>query len=223
MLKLGGFVGSLAAGAALVGSAVTGTGAYFSDSHTGSLSGSSGHLTLNTTDTNLSFSDLVPGDYQTKNIDYNVNASGKSDVWLVFDPTSQGYLAFTGAKNNPSYPDGGLGRYGHFAVSVNGASPLFQSYNLALPTASTDPSCTVDAYGNGGSAQQPTSRTDTIPYCGVPSAIRIAAGLSSGQGGTLNLTFGVTGRWTGQNTPVANVPFTLVATQTGHRPGEANF
>jgi hypothetical protein len=62
MVKVGGFVGTLAAGAALVGTAVTGTGAYFTDSKAGNLSASSGHLTLNTTDTNLSFRDLVPGE-----------------------------------------------------------------------------------------------------------------------------------------------------------------
>jgi hypothetical protein len=132
IMKVGGFIGSLAIGAALVGSAVTGTGAWFSDSHNGHVAASTGRLHLNTTDTNLSFDNLVPGEYKTRNIDFSISgdSSTNADVWLTFDPNDLGYLKFTGAKNVTAWPDGGLGRYGHFAVSVNGGAPVFRSYNL---------------------------------------------------------------------------------------------
>jgi hypothetical protein len=222
MVKVGGFVGTLAAGAALVGTAVTGTGAYFTDSKAGNLSASSGHLTLNTTDTNLSFRDLVPGEDKTRNINYNVDASGKSDVWLVFDKDDVGYAAWTGAKGDPVYPDGGLGRFGHFAVARDGGGALFQSWNLAHAGTTGYPTCSGDANGHGA-GRPATSRSDTPPLCGVPTAIKIASNLSSGQGGVITMTFGVTGRWTAQNAPVAEVPFEVVATQAGVRPDAEHF
>jgi hypothetical protein len=225
MIKIGGFIATMAAGAAMIGAAATGTGAYFTDSKTGGLVASTGHLTLNTTDANLRFDDLVPGEDKTKTIDYNVDATGKSDVWLVFNPTDVGYLAWTGASDNPLFPAGGLGRYGHFVVA-NGGSTLFQSRNLKLDPAGpgTAASCSVDPLtGRGGSDVGSTSPTDTPPYCGVPTAIKIASNLSSGEGGVLNMTFGVSGRWTAQHSPVASVPFKVVATQAGVRPDAANF
>lgn len=222
IVKVAGFVGTLGAGAALVATAASGTGAWFTDSANGSLAASTGHLTLNTTDANLTFDNLVPGDYKTRDIAYNVDTTGPSDVWLVFDETSPAVGQFTGAKGGP-YADGGLGRYGHFEAWNNGTR-LFTSYNLAhVPASASGPACSVDANGHGGSTQQASSPTDTPPYCGVPYAIKIASNLTSGQGGTMHLVFGVTGKWTAQNAPVTNVPFKVVATQSGHRPDALNY
>ena len=225
MAKIGGFIGTVAAGAALVAAAAGGTGAYFTDSKAGEMKASTGQLKLNTTETNLSFADLMPGTSKTNSIDYNVVTTGPSDVWLVFDPADASYQKFTGAKLNALAPKGGLGRYGHFAVSNNTGGPLFQSYNLAhAPVDAIAASkCAVNVNGHGGSAQQAVSVEDTPPWCGVPSAILIAAGLTNGQGGTANLTFGVTGRWTVQEIAPGSVKFKLVATQAGHRPDAANF
>ena len=211
--RLSGFLGAVGVTAALVGAAVSGTGAYFTDSEAGNLSATTGHLNLNVTDTNLVLSDLMPGTDKTQNIDYNVDTSGPSDVWLMFDPATAGYQVFGGMN--------GLGRYGHFKVSNSGGSALFESYNLT--TGPTSQSCYVDANGNGGSAVKPTSPEDKPPYCGVPTAIKIASALTSGQGGTINVTFGITGKVTAQNTPYANVPFTVVATQKDVRPDALNF
>lgn len=222
MYKVGGFIGTLAAGAALVGTAVTGTGAYFTDSDNGTLAAGTGHLTLNTTDTYLAFNDLVPGEDKTRSIDFNVDASGVSDVWLVFDKSTAGYAAFTGAKGDPNASGGGLGRYGHFAVGNNGGT-LFESWNLQnVPPGSSEVPCTTNADGHG-SGRPATSVSDTPPLCGVPTAVKIASNLTSGQGGTLKMTFGVTGRWKGQNASAANVPFKVVATQAGIRPDAENF
>jgi hypothetical protein len=225
ILKVGGFIATMATGAAMLGAAVTGTGAYFTDSKPGGLSANSGHLTLNTTDANLHFDNLVPGEDKTKTVDFNVDATGKSDVWLVFNPTDVGYLAWTGASDNVLYPAGGLGRYGHVVIA-NGGSTLFQSRNLKFDPAgpNTSASCYVNpATGHGGSDVGPTSPTDTPPYCGVPTAIKIASNLSSGEGGVLNMTFGITGKWTVQHSPVASVPFNVVATQAGVRPDALNY
>lgn len=221
-LKLGGFVGTAGLTAALVGFAVSGTGAYFTDSADGTFSANSGHLTLSTTETALSFADLVPGTDKTMDVTYHVDTTGPADVWLVFDPSTAGYQGFSGPKDpNALVPDGGLGRYGHFAVSVGSGGPLFQSYNLASGTSGA--SCPVNANGHGGSAQKATSPTDTPPYCAVPTAIKLSSNLTTGQGGTVHLTFGLTGRQTQQNQVEWTVPYKIVATQAGVRPDAQNF
>ncbi len=68
------------------------------------------------------------------------------------------------------------------------------------------------------------ARTTRRPFCGVPGAIKIASNVANGQTGHLKLTFGITGRATAQNqVQVAGLPFHIVATQSGHKPGDANF
>ena len=227
IVKVAGFVGTLGAGAALVATAATGTGAWFTDSEAGSMAASTGHLNVNLIDghRNMSFQNLMPGDYQTDSVTYQVSQSGgASDVWLVFDPANTQVAAFTGAPDSTVFPGGGMGRYGHFAVK-SGNDTVFVSNNLAHPRAGSQPSesCSVDANGHGGSAAAPQSRDDLIPYCGVPYAIKLASGLANGATGTAKLEFGVTGRWTAQNVTLPTVPFTIVATQAGHRPDAANF
>jgi len=228
--RLGGFVGTAGLTAALVGFAVSGTGAYFTDSAAGTMAANSGHLTLTTSgSTALSFADLVPGTDKTNSIGYTVDTNGPSDVWLVFDPTSKGYQGFTGAGTSSIVPGGGLGRYGHFAVSVNSGPALFQSYNLSLdpngngahPNGSGG--CFIDGNGHGGSAQKATVTETHPPYCGVPTDIKLSSGLTNGQSATVHLTFGLTGLQVDQNQTEWTVPFKIVATQAGVRPDAANY
>lgn len=231
--RLGGFVAALGASGALIASATGATGAYFTDSHAGTLQATSGHLSLDgVTSTTLDFAGLMPGVDQTKTIDYTTNvSSGAEDVWLVFPvdtPAEQtAYAEFTGAKGQFGYADGGMGRYGHFAVSDSNGGLAFQSYNLQnAPSGVTGQSCTVSANGRGGSGQQATSVSDTPPYCGVPNAILLASNLVTGSNGTITVTFGLTGRQTqqGQTEFVPNpVTFQVVGTQHGVRPDAPNF
>jgi hypothetical protein len=221
ILKVTGFVGTLGAGAALVATAATGTGAWFTDSQDGNLYAKTGHLQLSTSNTNMTLTGLMPGENRDKTIDYTVSVSGgTSDIWLTFDTDTDKYGAFTGESGNTAYPDGGLGRYGHFAVANNGTT-LFSSYNLQNASANTSGCADADGHGFGPAA---TSASDTPPYCGVPGAIKIASNVANGQTGHLKLTFGITGRATTQNqVHVDNLPFHIVATQSGHKPGDANF
>lgn len=222
LVRISGFIATLGAGAALVAGATTGTGAYFTSSVDGSISGSSGHLTLSSaSDRTLSFAELMPGQDVTKNVDYKIDvSSGTSDVWLTFDPASQGYQQLTGAKGSPLASDGGLGRYGHFKVTANGGAVLFDSYNLALPPTGTA-NC-ADVYGHA-LGRKAISHDDTPDYCGVPAAILVASDVPDTGGGAIGLTFGLTGRATDQNQAQPTVGFKLVATQHGVRPDAANF
>lgn len=231
-LKVTGFIGTLAAGTALVASAATGTGAWFTDSEAGSISANSGHLNVTLTggERNMNFADLMPGDYQHRTISYQVNqSSGKSDVWLTFDKTLPAVAAFTGAKGDPAWGDGGLGRYGHFLVKDGAGHVIFQSNNLAHPANNDDPAqCYVDpTNGHGGSSATPTAEKgdgSTVAYCGVPYAIKLASNLNDGNTSSFTIEFGFTGRQTAQGQSLAGtVPFNVVATQAGHGPNDANF
>jgi hypothetical protein len=225
-LKVTGFLGTLAAGTALVATAATGTGAWFTDSQDGTITAQAGHLDLTTSGTTFDFRNIMPGEDKTLPIDYNVDVSGgKVDVWLTFDTTSLDYAKFTGFSGTPGqngYDDGGIGRYGHFKVS-SGSSTFFDSYNLKNAPDGTS-GCADNAKG-WGSSRPANSETDTdMGYCGVPGQILIAQGLNAGDAGHVALTFGLTGKQTQQNQlQINHLPFKIVATQAGHGPNDPNF
>ena len=219
-LRLGGFLGAVGLTAVLAGVAVSGTGAYFSDTTDGRLSGTTGHIELGvTSDPTLVLDGLMPGVDQTLPIDYNVDVTGKADIWLTFEGSSANYLAFTGAKGVEPVPGGGLGRLGHFAVSTPESGLLFRSFNLANVPAGASGGCAVGADGRGGSDEKAATNADFPDYCGVPTAIKIASGVTDGEYRKINITFGLTGLVNDfEDIKWADVPFNIVATQEGIRP-----
>jgi hypothetical protein len=226
-LKVTGFIGTLAAGTALVASAATGTGAWFTDSETGSISANSGHLSIDISgDRNMNFADLMPGEYQHKSISYQVTqSSGKADVWLVFSEKSPAVAAFTGPKDSAYHKGGGLGRYGHFMVRGTDNAIIFQSNNLAYhPANESGPNCWVGIDGHGGSDAVASGVDAAPPYCGVPYAIKVASNLATTATGHFTVEFGFSGRQTEQGQSLAApVPFSVVVTQAGHGPNDENF
>lgn len=240
--RLAGFIGALCATGALVGAGVQATGAYFTDSHDGSLSASNGHILVKTTNTHLDFTGLLPGVDKSMQITYRPrDNSANEDVWLVFDSATNAYGAFTGAKGTDynGHTSGGLGGYGHFKVHSDQGYG-FESYNLQLPNDHADGSygagyykhndngtCSVNSVGNGGEhtkAVGPTNATDSVPECGVPAAIKLASNISAGHTHTATVTFGLTGKATDQDQGSwADVPFKVVATQVGVSPSAEDF
>jgi len=231
-LRVAGFVGALCASAALVGTSVAGTGAYFTDSHNGQINASTGKIAVSITPANgrLDFTELLPGDYKTNTIDYTANPlGGTEDIWLVF-PTDDGSgsnpsEAFTGTPDDTV--GGGLGRYGHFALASSGGA-TFTSYNLNNPGTTaghTGPSCGVDGNGWGGSNAQPSGPHDTsVAFCAPANAILLQSNMAAGASGHVNLTFGFTPLLTSQTQYAALtkiVSYKIVATQHGVRPDNA--
>jgi hypothetical protein len=225
-VRVAGFVGALGVSAALVGFAATGTGAYFTDSKSGEVDAGTGHVKLDIGpgDGKLSFDNLLPGDYKSQQLSYAAHGTGAEDVWLVFPTgTPNPSEAFTGYSGDAG--GGGLGRYGHFALSS--AAGSFTSYNLngRNPSDSASPFCATDANGHGGSDTQAANKTDPPPpYCVVPNAILLDSNLTDGQTGSATLTFGYTPLLTGpQDAPLNKVvSFKVVATQHGIRPDNPN-
>jgi hypothetical protein len=226
-VRVAGFVGALGASAALVGFAASGTGAYFTDGHNGQINTSTGDVKANISPSDgvLTFANLLPGEYKDQSITYQAAGTGAEDIWLVF-PTTGGpggtnpSEAFTGSPDDGH--GGGLGRYGHLAVSAPGGS--FTSYNLSNPRAGDPSVCSVDGNGHGGSNQQATTKADLVPYCGAPTAILLDSNLTYGQSGTATITFGFTPLLTGpQDAPNAMLAqYKIVATQHGVRPDNPN-
>lgn len=227
-IRLAGFVGALCVSGALIGVAVSGTGAYFTDSHSGEIDAGTGHVrvAVDPADGKLNFADLLPGEYKTQTINYQAQGTGAEDIWLVFPTTSSTGAnpseAFTGAPDDGA--GGGLGRYGHFAIaSTDGAH--FTSYNLSANRANDSSApCPTNANGWGGSNQQAASTSDLLPYCAAPHAILLASNKTNGQGGSATLTFGFTPLLTGPQDAPTNklVDFQIVATQHGVRPDDPN-
>jgi predicted ribosomally synthesized peptide with SipW-like signal peptide len=229
-IRIAGFAGALCASAALVSLSVSGTGAYFTDSHSGEVDAGTGHVRVNVdpADGKLHFDNLLPGDYKDQTITYTADGTSGEDIWLVF-PTTGGpggtnpSEAFTGAPDDGF--GGGLGRYGHFAVtSTVGAH--FTSYNLSANRADDHSApCPTNANGWGGSNQQATDKNDFSPaYCPAPNAILLASNKTAGQVGSATLTFGFTPLLTGPQDAPENklVSYQIVATQHGVRPDDPN-
>ena len=238
-VRLIGFVSALGVSAALVAAASSGTGAYFTATTNGTLTGSSGSLALSNGATTLNFTGLNPGVDQTQNIDFGIKSSSttNADVWLVFDYSTAGYGNFTGAKTSDvnayqGVVDGGLGQYGHFKLA--GPAGTFESYNLALQSVGDatggytadgkNNTCTVNKYGLGGSAaQHKVGQGNDLAECGVPAAILLKSNVAPGTGSSATIKFGLTGKADAQNAVWANVGFKIVATQPGVAPVGATW
>jgi hypothetical protein len=122
---------ALVGGTALVASGET--GAYFSQTVPGSISGTVGsiHITPSTS-TDLSFSNLLPGAPQTVTVHFENTGSSPEDVYLAFPNATA-----LSALNN-------LGSYGEVHVSYSGPSSvnngdIFDSANLDDNPASCGP------------------------------------------------------------------------------------
>lgn len=225
-LRITGFVGALCASAALVGTSVSGTGAYFTDSHDGNMNAGTGKIAVTISPDNgqLNFDNLLPGDYQTQTVSYTAGpVGGTEDIWLVFPNYGTSTDAFTA---HPQAGPAPLGQYGHLAVSS--AAGSFTSYNLALSPSGENAadSCHIDVNGHGGSAAQladpAQAKTNPLPYCAPAKAILLQSNMAAGDNGQVKITFGFTPLLVGgqgmATTPLES--YQVVATQHGIRPDD---
>jgi len=197
------------------------TGAYFSDTHQGNVTGAVGSIKVTgsggtgTSNIDLNFTGLLPGTPQTVKAGYQNTGLSPQDVWVVF--------------NNPDalHALNDLGRYGEFHVSANGTA-LFDSANLSDDQ--DDP-----AHLSCGTL----APTGCWP---VPKMVKLASNVAPSATGTVSFTFGYTaykggisaqttaggGAWNSYPVPTVPVPnpvvvgsglpYQLVATQVGQTP-----
>jgi hypothetical protein len=219
--RIAGFTVALGATASLVGFAASGTGAYFSDSAPGTITGTVGsiHVSVSggtgTTNSNFAFDRLLPGTPQTVTISYTNTGNSPEDVFLTFPNATA-----LSALNN-------LGTFGAVQVNDANGSDAFDSTNL-----NDSSSC-----GPAGS----TSAQFPIACKALPNQIKVDSGLAPGASATTTFSFGypsklhgqapvgTTGVWNtypvaGQTTVNTNdgisngLPYSIVATQVGQTP-----
>ena len=224
----------LAAGAAgvaavaLVAASTSVTGAYFSDSHDGTINSSTGAVKVDVSGMTMNFDKLLPGDFKTQTVTYTARGTEAEDIWLVFPTLPGATNAFLNGQKGTSGEEPSLGRYGHFAVQDASGATLFTSYNLkTAPSLGGTDSCFVDANGHGGDTAQAANAGDySLRYCPVPNAIKIGSSISSTVRTSAVVTFGYTKLLKGdgyQNLPSSVIaPFKIVATQVGILPSDPN-
>ncbi|TFC24541.1 hypothetical protein E3O25_15335 [Cryobacterium sp. TMT1-3] len=207
------------------------TGAYFSDTAQGEITGSLGSIKISgsggsgSEGLNLKFSNLLPGEaLQTQTVGYENTGRSNQDVWVVFNDADALH-----ALND-------LGNFGAFNVTANDTT-VFNSTNLADGKAPLSKCGTLAAPGvdDGGILCHPLPKM-------VQVASNVAPNTWSGPDGHISFGFaypefernGVSksldnasnvkggGAW--NSYPVAaptmnGLPYQIVATQVGQKPG----
>jgi hypothetical protein len=218
MLKSLKFKGAaLAVSVALLGGtawlAAGATGAYFSDTHTGAITGTLGSIRVTpyggsgSDNMNLAFTNMLPGVSQTATVSYQNTGADPEDVYIVFNNATA-----LSALNN-------LGSYGEAHLSANGTH-LFDSVNLK------DSSGSCGAFAPG----------ECWP---LASQYLAASNVAPGHTGSISFSFNFAGKLTGPQDSIWNsypvvgqttinagdgtgngLPYEIVATQHGVTPGQ---
>ncbi|MDJ0338576.1 hypothetical protein [Cryobacterium sp. PH31-O1] len=212
--------GGIAVALTMAFAALGPTGAYFSDTAQGAVSGTIGSIKIagadgtGTDSLNLGFTNLLPGTTQTVSSRYVNTGLNAQDVWVVFNDKDALH-----ALND-------LGTYGEFHVAANGTA-LFDSANLSDDQDDT-------AHLSCGTL----APTGCWP---VPKMIKLASNLAPTAVGSVSFSFGYAAKMSGQSElgggvwnsyPVKTVqvpnptikgnglPYQIVATQVGQAPGQ---
>ena len=140
-----GAASAMAGGLAVIASGTT--GAYFSDTKTGSITGTIGNVHLSTTDTTFAWTDMMPGEAKSATVAFTGKGSGPQDFYLVFPN-----LTALSALNS-------LGEYGAVHISGN-AMDNWDSANL-----------------NDGYPCGTPGNVGVATLCSVPQQLKLASNL----------------------------------------------
>ena len=206
---MSGFIGTAGLTVALVGAAVGGTGAYFTDSAGGTVTGTMGSIKINTAggegaeNLDLTFASMLPGVANAKTIQYTNAGANNQDVWVVFPQAALGDFNH--------HTDIGLindkGTFGEIHIKAGGVA-VFDSNNLnddgsSCPLGSSDPS-----KGQG-------------PCNPLPKQIRLATNLAPNSVGDMEFSYTAAAKYKGNQGRLEVVlPYQIVATQPGIAPDD---
>ena len=198
------------------------TGAFFSDSKSGTITGTIGSIRITgsggsgANGLDLAYTNMLPGEPQTATAQFTNSGSNAEDVWIVFPNATA-----LSALNN-------LGNYGDIQVNAN-STDMFDSQNLNDNTISCPP-------GSSDPGHLPHPQN---PCKALPSKIKLFSSVSPGGSGSVSVIFNYVSYLSTQsplftvfNTyPVpgqvttnpsdgsgAGLPYQLVATQIGQTP-----
>lgn len=191
------------------------TGAYFSDTKSGAITGTTGSVKVATSGgsgvdgLNFAFDSLMPGEPQTVTVNYQNTGSGPQNIFLTFPNVSALH-----ALNN-------MGSYGEVTVTDSSSGLLFHSVNLNDNR--------PDASGTCGAFVE----TGCWP---LPDKLLVRTGLAKDASGSVSFTFSYPGKKTGGQGLAWNIypspgalpadsvssgnglPFNVVATQLNRTP-----
>jgi hypothetical protein len=206
-MRLAGFIGAAGLTAALVGSAVAGTGAYFNDTKPGTIQATLGSIKIDTANTALSFTNLLPGESQTATAQFQNTGANPQDVWIVFNQADIGdHLAGTDTNLINDH-----GTYGAALIKASG-TPVFLSNNL-----NDDPGPTH--------CPNQAALLDPVACHGLPHMLKLVDNLGVGAPGTFEFTYTAAAKLKlaaqEDNPAFQTIHYTIVATQHGITPDDA--
>ena len=196
-VRIAGFISAATASVGLAAFAVAGTGAYFTDSDSGTISGNLGSISVDgyggggENGLDIVVTNMLPGVANSATVKYANDGLNAQDVWVVFE--DEGLAALNK-----------LGRYGQVTVASNGTD-VFYSANLNADATSCPP-------GAG-----------PAPVCNpLPEQLRLATNVAPGAGGSMTFTFAPGAQFQNyQGAPVVGLDYKIVATQQGIAPDNA--
>lgn len=174
------------------------TGAYFSDTHTGSIAGTIGSIQVHvdggssTTAPRLTFDKMLPGVSQTVQVSYKNTGVNHQDVWIVFNNATA-----LSALNN-------LGTYGQASLSANGVG-LFQSSNLS------DNQLRCGTFGHGFAADG-----TTLLCWPLLAQYKVASDVAPGAGGSVSFSFNYASKMSVPPAAFNTFPASLTAYDPAH-------
>jgi hypothetical protein len=207
---------ALLGGTALLASGAT--GAYFSDSKPGTISGTVGNVHVSTnggfgaTGSDLVFTNLLPGEAQTVSMNYTNTGSGAEDIYIVFPNATA-----LSALNN-------LGTYGEAHLSANGTA-LFDSANLNDRVSTCGPllpsGCWPLKPQYALVSNLPAGATGSVTFS-FNYAGKLSAQAPAGAPAPVWNSYPVTGQTTSNDADGSGsgLPYKIVATQHGITPGQ---
>jgi hypothetical protein len=169
---VGGLVLSFGAVLALT---VATTGAYFTDTHSGQISGTNGTVTVTANggsgagQLDFDFSGILPGAAKTATINIGNPTSNTEDIWLVFNNDNSMWSAVND-----------LGQYGKFTVGGYVYDNLNNKFVPGTPGVAGTPT--------GGFMSGSCSTVPRVDANYLPHAIRVAS-LAGGASQSFNMTF----------------------------------
>lgn len=116
--RFGAVITTLVAAGALISTMVASTGAYFTATQPGAISGNLGTVAVSISGQSINFADLLPGQVQTQTVNVQNTGTGNEDMYLVFDNANLGWSAVND-----------LGQYGKFVINGKTYDNLSNKYN----------------------------------------------------------------------------------------------
>ncbi len=163
--------GTMGVMVSLIGIAVAGTGAYFTDSVGGQITGNLGTVAVAVSGQNINFANLMPGEVRTQTVTVRNTGTGNEDIYLAFDNTNKAWSAVND-----------LGQYGKFVINGKTYDNLTNKYNSTTGV----PGAPIPGQFMGGSC----STVPRVPGNYLPHVILLGT-LTPNQTWTFNVSFNI--------------------------------